>query len=424
MRKALYFKFFCALSIFFLTIFVLPLEAKEEICNGDECYSKEFVATEEFQEVREGQEIHPGLHVKIDMSTGKKYAKILDPNDNETNKSSEVIIIDEHGNPINQEENASENLLITDKSQTNNKDSDLKFHQDSNESIFSHPFITSKHKENVRIPHSDHVQFESYLSQLENSSSIQVINSALDGLEELVHELDFGIKLARSQGIKIILALLDHDSAQIKKKAAIVIGTAMQNNPTAQNDVSHLNIVTRIFESLSIESDIKVSIRLLYALSSIVRGNKNAIQFIKDSNGLQSLVNLYQSSSNNEFRAKCALFISDFIDPNMIGQNTGLFEQGQYYDSIDPLMNVMEIWCRKFQETLFDNTGSSNKVDIDSREKILKGISMIKSQYSSSCETQDGFKNWIVKEEIEAIGEDYLEDYYKLIIQVKAQFGF
>lgn len=151
-----------------------------------------------------------GLHVKIDFSTGKKYAKLLDPNDHE---SSEVIIIDKNGQDS--------------KSQKNN-DTSITFHQDTEDLNLPLPIISSKHKENFRISHSDHLQFENYVSQLENSSSIQDLITALDGLEELVHELDFGIKLAKGQGIISILSLLDHDSAQVKKKAAIVIGTAMQ----------------------------------------------------------------------------------------------------------------------------------------------------------------------------------------------------
>lgn len=39
--------------------------------------SGEFVATHQWQEVREGQAVPPGLHIKMDMQTGKKMAKLL-----------------------------------------------------------------------------------------------------------------------------------------------------------------------------------------------------------------------------------------------------------------------------------------------------------------------------------------------------------
>ncbi|RIA87445.1 armadillo-type protein [Glomus cerebriforme] len=423
-KKLLYVSFTSLFLVLFLFLFAFSLETNNEICNENECFPRVFVATEEFQEVREGQEIPPGLHVKIDFNTGKKHAKILDPNDHE---SSEVIIINEDGDPIDQEEIEPGHKIIGDTSDGSkeNKGPSLNFHQDSKDN-FSLPIITSRHKENIRIPSSDHIQFELYISQLQNSSSLQVLVSALDGLEDLVHELDFGIKLAKGQGIISILSLLDHDSAQIKKKAAIVIGTAMQNNPTAQDDVKHLRIVSRLLDRLSNETDVKVSIRLIYALSSIVRGNQNAIQSIKDNNGLQRLSVLYGNRSNNEFRAKCALFVTDFIDPNMIeiGQNTVFFEQDQYDVTIDPITDIIEVWCKQFQDTLFDDKGNSNEVDFDSKEKILRGISMIKSQYSSSCTSQSGFKKWLIREGVVTIGEDYLEDYFRLIDQVQTQFGF
>eukprot|EP00039_Didymoeca_costata_P024813 m.11567 g.11567 ORF g.11567 m.11567 type:complete len:193 (-) comp4477_c0_seq1:1502-2080(-) len=38
---------------------------------------EEFVATEEWQVVKPGQQIPPGLHVTIDMQTGEKKAKLL-----------------------------------------------------------------------------------------------------------------------------------------------------------------------------------------------------------------------------------------------------------------------------------------------------------------------------------------------------------
>ena len=90
---------------------------------------------------------------------------------------------------------------------------------------------------------------------------------------------------------------------------------------------------------------------------------------IKENNGLQRLSVLYENISNNEFRAKCALFVTDFIDPNMIkvGQNIGFIKQDQYNDII-----IINVWCKQFQDTLFNDRGVSKEVDFDSREKILK----------------------------------------------------
>ncbi|KNB42019.1 nucleotide exchange factor SIL1-like protein [Blastocystis sp. subtype 4] len=37
-----------------------------------------FIPTHEWQEVKEGQSIPPGLSIRFDFETGKNYAKLLD----------------------------------------------------------------------------------------------------------------------------------------------------------------------------------------------------------------------------------------------------------------------------------------------------------------------------------------------------------
>ncbi|KAL7754083.1 hypothetical protein RI367_000063 [Sorochytrium milnesiophthora] len=52
----------------------------DTICDADggDCYPRAFVATRTFQTVRPGQELPPGLHIRINMTTGKKEAKLMD----------------------------------------------------------------------------------------------------------------------------------------------------------------------------------------------------------------------------------------------------------------------------------------------------------------------------------------------------------
>ncbi|CAJ0918356.1 6096_t:CDS:2, partial [Entrophospora sp. SA101] len=381
-------------------------------CDKDiNCYSKVFVATNNFQEVKGGQSIPPGLHVKIDFSTGKKYAKILDPNDPNDNDSSDIIIVD----PIEPNSN-NNNDNIKDDDHANDKKS-----QSSN-----------------NVPHSDHILFDEYVSQLEKPTShpLTILISVLDGLEDLVHELDFGIKLTKEFGLKYLISLLNFDSDEVKQKAAMVIGTALQNNPSAQNNAINLNLFPYLLDKFSKENNLKVSSRLLYALSSLVRGNEYAIQFIKNNQGLETLTNVYTKFDDNEFKAKFAVFISDFIDPNMVKStsttslpsfNVAHVDQNQDQDSLTLFSTLMETLCKKFQDTLFDDQGNAKNVDFNSREKILGGISMIKSYYSNMCPAQNGFEIWLSKQQIisnikDDEGSYDLEDYSRLIKQIKIQY--
>ena len=51
------------------------------ICRAGLSISDPFVATDEFQEVKPGQAVPPGLHVRMDLEKGTKFAKKIDPRD-------------------------------------------------------------------------------------------------------------------------------------------------------------------------------------------------------------------------------------------------------------------------------------------------------------------------------------------------------
>ncbi|KAI2462798.1 hypothetical protein F4781DRAFT_172674 [Annulohypoxylon bovei var. microspora] len=72
-----------------------PSAETELICHTDnpaDCYPKVFSATEEFQVIHDDQDIPPGLHVQLDVQTGKKQAKLNNPK--EDNPALEGLPVD------------------------------------------------------------------------------------------------------------------------------------------------------------------------------------------------------------------------------------------------------------------------------------------------------------------------------------------
>ena len=65
------------------------------ISQSDDNY---FVATEEWQEIKEGQKVPAGLHYRMNLQTGKKEAKILVEDNNQSESS--AIITDPNADPI------------------------------------------------------------------------------------------------------------------------------------------------------------------------------------------------------------------------------------------------------------------------------------------------------------------------------------
>merc|ERR1719367_1964048 len=50
-----------------------------------------FVATNEWQEIKEGQKVPAGLHYRLNFETGKKEAKLLDPTDSDPDEPNQVV---------------------------------------------------------------------------------------------------------------------------------------------------------------------------------------------------------------------------------------------------------------------------------------------------------------------------------------------
>ena len=53
-----------------------------------------FVATNEWQEIKEGQSVPAGLHYRMNLETGKKEAKIIDPEETEHQETTSPILSD------------------------------------------------------------------------------------------------------------------------------------------------------------------------------------------------------------------------------------------------------------------------------------------------------------------------------------------
>lgn len=60
-------------------------DQEQTFINDDNSYDV-FHATNQWQNVKEGQSIPPGLHVQIDLQTGEKRAKLMEENTNDGNK--------------------------------------------------------------------------------------------------------------------------------------------------------------------------------------------------------------------------------------------------------------------------------------------------------------------------------------------------
>src|SRR5436305_9531395 len=61
--------------------------------NPSECYPRIFRARTEFHVVHEDQHLPPGLHVRLNVETGLKEAKLYDPSEDEKDSENATVMV-------------------------------------------------------------------------------------------------------------------------------------------------------------------------------------------------------------------------------------------------------------------------------------------------------------------------------------------
>lgn len=187
--------------------------------NPDECYPRVFQPTDEFQTVHNDQELPNGLHVRLNIWTGQKEAKINVPG--ETDPSLEGLPIDQA-------------VVVVDPEQQ----------PDAPKIPRGAPEYEPVGK--VKGPEHESVHFYEGLKMLKSgvTKNDKAFDDALEGLEDLSHDLYYGLKVAEdSDAIKALLCLMSDQRAATDgavprdQQAAAILAGALQNNPTALKEV-------------------------------------------------------------------------------------------------------------------------------------------------------------------------------------------
>lgn len=191
----------------------------EVVCpdsNVAHCYPKVFKPTDEWQTVREGQDIPPGLHVRLNMETGEREAKLVLEEDSDA----QVPVLVEGAQvelevPI--EQKIQETLKKYKQEQTN--------------------FRKSKVSESEL---SDYASSVEELLHFGKNADVSRLEKALDTLIDLSHDIDFGERLTRDP--KVFSSLLDaaqltSSESQIPEKSFRIMGSSLRNNPAAVTNV-------------------------------------------------------------------------------------------------------------------------------------------------------------------------------------------
>ncbi|MCJ1408975.1 hypothetical protein MMC19_003052 [Ptychographa xylographoides] len=282
-----------------------------------ECYPKLFQPTNKFQVVHDDQDLPPGLHVRINLTTGKKEAKLnVDAESDQRLLASamDVAIVDPPEpsfDTVGSSQLGSYDIVGT--SQLGQKVMDAGG-QGSIRPIASNS--------------ADGTKFEASKMQIKTATSDkpELISSALDTLEDLSHDIYWGLKLAQDSDVifKLVSLLSNNNSdSNIKGAAALVFGTAIQNNPAAftaalshfYNDEQPSGPMEAILAALIHEQLPQLLTRFVYLLSALCQDQTHLWKFV-NGRGLDILTTIFDAENagqdgKDKLRGKIANFVLD-----------------------------------------------------------------------------------------------------------------
>lgn len=300
-----------------------PAADVDLICHTDnpsECYPKVFVPTDEFQTVHDDQDLPPGLHVRLNVWTGQKEAKINVPDE----QVAEVA-----GLPVDS------SVVVVDQPSLDEDEEAIRIPAGA-------PVYEAAGK--IREPPKS-AESDSFFESLEILQRGLDLDGALAELEELAHDIYYGLKIAEQRDtVQKLLCLACGDQVGDDTKlglrragqAAKIVASALQNNPKALAEVEKHwegfrgvrcgssgeggDLVAGTFRLLSAEADPALVKARVSALKALLRSGVIRRDFL-GSGGMEVLLELLVRSGDKQWdaaREKAALLVQDvFLDADL-----------------------------------------------------------------------------------------------------------
>jgi nucleotide exchange factor SIL1 len=213
-----------------------PSAETDLICSTTDttdCYPRLFQPTEDFQIIREGQDIPPGLHVRMNIYTGEREARLNIPIEGEDAAMSIEITPEEQAVVI--VEQPEEELLVNENPAMRDR-------------VPEEPPAYDPAGKVVPPPRTDGGEMGTFQKAMKVIGvEGRSFDSSLDDLNELSHDIYYGVEIAKNGPVleKLVCLTLGQGSEKFPAdkekrdhKAASILASAIQNNPKALAELS------------------------------------------------------------------------------------------------------------------------------------------------------------------------------------------
>ena len=319
-----------------------PLDESESHVDTIEVSNKEvFVPTDEWQEIINGQAIPAGLHVRMNLQTGKKEAKLLaeEPTDEVDGIKHEAL-----------------------KEALKNIKSDFAVGKDGELDPAKFRSMDELKSElgdvNMQIE-SDIQIMKKLFNQFKKSSAESDKADIIENLEYYVHQYDNALDFLHLEGFKlIVLPSLNSTNRELRKQACFLMGGAAQSNPQFQIAALEAGFVDLFLRLTSLDPEPEVSTKAFFALSSLLRNFPEAQNTFMRQGGLGVLTKIFQheTKSYERLKIKILTLIHDLLverDMSKISSDEISMARKKQYDLLNLEAQVQESgWCQVLNKML------------------------------------------------------------------------
>ena len=296
-----------------------PKASTDLICHtahASECYPKIFQPTKQFKTVHDDQELPPGLHIRLNLQTGVKEARLNVPEGGEDDQSAVAVVLEPDGEPSPLRDDQSSSL------------------RDGQQQQPLIPVIKDdedREPPRILIPDTANVEdrqvFDRSLAILTGSTltDISVKLAALADLEELCHSIEWGLTLARDTAIVVQLQdnIIDTDADdRLRSASALLLSTSFRNNPSVLETASNgtdfsATLIPSLVKIIHTSKDVSLLTRTISLQASISQNDAYLFHFVRNQ-GLRNLRDLFDTpqvhdDKDEKIRRKIADFIYDYL---------------------------------------------------------------------------------------------------------------
>ncbi|XP_005188495.1 nucleotide exchange factor Sil1-like [Musca domestica] len=306
-----------------------------------------FIATHEWQEIPEGQGIPQGLHVRINLQTGKKEAKLLDEADESSSdplkvmhKDGALSVLPDEYETVKEEDDDDDNDESNGKEAAGGKAKKVK-HLDEALKRIGIDYTPEEKLENIKREFRSYEELKKTFEGMRKAfksdgeiiiqlieefhnvtkdnkdveARVKIQTQILESFNYLMSQYDNAQLFVEQGGLDhvILPTLVNQTHVGLKVEVMRVLGAMCQNNPKVQIKVYERNIGSHLTQILMSSTRTEELSTALYAFSSLLRKIPHAQQRILSTSGTQALVSVLGKEAELKIKAKAVTIISDII---------------------------------------------------------------------------------------------------------------